>query len=388
MLTSTEEVRPSSRARDESYYRNHIAPCFGDLQLASIDHLTVREWIAELNDLGLAPATVRKAHQVLSKMLRAAVDAGLIASSPCERQPLSKLENHEMRFLAPVEAAELADAIDRRYRSLVLVGAYGGLRAGELFGLRRDRVDLMTGRIDVAEIAVEVRGRHYFGPPKTQAGRRNVPLPRFVVDELTQHAGSLGPNQFVFPAPEGGPVRGSLFRRRYWLPAVEAAGVGPLRLHDLRHTAVAFWIAAGATPKEIAVRAGHSSVAVVLDRYVTCCRASRSASPRRLTGWRENPKQPPARAAVWCPWLRNCPPRPCRRTKRTGSKRPGLTLEPCSRRGTSGQRLGSRTQALRSPPPAQTRRLCPRRCGRSIRSALGSHGAGTSDLSGSPCHRL
>ncbi len=36
---------------------------------------------------------------------------------------------------------------------------------------------------------------------------------------------------------------------------------------DLRHTAVALWIAAGASPKEIAVGAGHTSVATVLDRY-------------------------------------------------------------------------------------------------------------------------
>jgi hypothetical protein len=40
-----------------------------------------------------------------------------------------------------------------------------------------------------------------------------------------------------------------------------------LRIHDLRHSAVAFWIAAGASPKEIAVRAGHTSVSLVLDRH-------------------------------------------------------------------------------------------------------------------------
>jgi integrase len=38
-------------------------------------------------------------------------------------------------------------------------------------------------------------------------------------------------------------------------------------VHDLRHTAVALWIAAGANPKQIAARAGHTSVSVVLDRY-------------------------------------------------------------------------------------------------------------------------
>jgi integrase len=44
------------------------------------------------------------------------------------------------------------------------------------------------------------------------------------------------------------------------VPATKAAGLQGLRIHDLRHTAVALWIAAGATPKEVAVRAGHTSV--------------------------------------------------------------------------------------------------------------------------------
>jgi Phage integrase family len=52
-----------------------------------------------------------------------------------------------------------------------------------------------------------------------------------------------------------------------WLRAVRAAGLAPLRPHDLRHTAVALWIAAGANPKEVSVRAGHTSVAFTLDRY-------------------------------------------------------------------------------------------------------------------------
>lgn len=71
----------------------------------------------------------------------------------------------------------------------------------------------------------------------------------------------------VFPAPEGGYLRASLFRRRVWAPALERAGLQGLRPHDLRHTAVAFWIAAGGTPSQIAAWAGHSSVVTVLDRY-------------------------------------------------------------------------------------------------------------------------
>jgi integrase len=267
--TTTVNLRPSTRARDESYARNHLLPHFGTMQLAAIDHFAIRSWVAELAASGLAPATVVKAHQLIGKVLRAAVDAQLIPSSPAERVPLPRVEREEMRFLGPDEIARLAATIDPRYRALVLVGAYGGLRAGELFGLRRRRVELLHARVEVAEILVDVRGHQLFGSPKTRAGHRTVPLPRSVTEELASHLGRVsgGPDDLVFTAPHGGPIRASGFRRRVWLPAVDAAGLAPLRLHDLRHTAVALWIAAGASSTEIATRAGHSSVSTVLDRY-------------------------------------------------------------------------------------------------------------------------
>lgn len=71
----------------------------------------------------------------------------------------------------------------------------------------------------------------------------------------------------AFTAPSGGPIRRGQFRTRNWLVAVQSADVAPLRIHDLRHTAVAFRIAAGASPTEIARRAGHTSVSVVPDRF-------------------------------------------------------------------------------------------------------------------------
>jgi hypothetical protein len=71
-----------------------------------------------------------------------------------------------MRFLTPVEIGRLTDAIRPPYRALVLVGAYGGLRIGELAGLRRERVDLLRGTVEIAEIMTEVAGKLQVGPPK------------------------------------------------------------------------------------------------------------------------------------------------------------------------------------------------------------------------------
>src|SRR4051812_39609829 len=52
---TTVDLRPSTLARDEGYYRNHVKPTFGDLPLSAIDHLQVAEWIAALNAKKLAP---------------------------------------------------------------------------------------------------------------------------------------------------------------------------------------------------------------------------------------------------------------------------------------------------------------------------------------------
>lgn len=265
---TTTNLRASTRAQNESYIRNHVLPVFGDLPLAAIGQLDVRRWVADLSASGLAPSTMRKVYAIFGKTMRAAVDAGLIAKTPCRAIPLPKAEHSEMRFLTPLEVARLADTIDERYRALVLVAAYGGLRIGELAALRRERVDLLRGTVEVAEVLTEVSGNLHVGPPKTRASRRTVTLPRAVVDELAEHLERYAsPDGWVFPAPQGGPLRVPGFRQRQWIPAVRASGLEPLRLHDLRHTAVALWIASGADPKQIAVRAGHTSVSFTFDRY-------------------------------------------------------------------------------------------------------------------------
>jgi integrase len=192
-----------------------------------------------------------------------------LLKSPCDGVKLPRIERVEMRFLDAGEIRALAAAIDPRYKAAVLLAAYGGLRAGELFGLRAKRVDPLRRTITIAETLVDVGGHPYFGPPKTRAGHRTVPLPRAAAEPLAEHLVTYGrkPDHLVFTAPEGGPVQLNVWRRRFWAPAVRAAGLAHLRPHDLRHTAVALWIAAGANPKEAATRAGHTSVSFTLDRY-------------------------------------------------------------------------------------------------------------------------
>ncbi|MGH8899304.1 MAG: site-specific integrase [Egibacteraceae bacterium] len=114
------------------------APTVRRLPLSAIDHLSVREWVADLTrpktegGAGLAPGSVEKVFNVLDKALQAAVDTRMLAANPADRVPLPTNERDEQRFLTPTEVVRLAEAMPERYRSLVSLAACTGLRIGEL----------------------------------------------------------------------------------------------------------------------------------------------------------------------------------------------------------------------------------------------------------------
>jgi integrase len=100
--------------------------------------------------------------------------------------------------------------------------------------------------------------------------RRTVLLARSIVREVERHLidyVAAGPEALVFTSLTGNPLYRGTFWPSVWKPAVRAAGLDGLRIHDLRHTYVSLMVAAGANPKEVSTWAGHSSVSFTLDRY-------------------------------------------------------------------------------------------------------------------------
>jgi integrase len=281
------KLRPSTKHRDLDYVERYILPTFGQLALGEIDFMSVQAWLAMLTETGplpwwdtakepkrkrrpVAATTAIKAKQILGKIMGTAVKAGKIKANPCTDVELPEIVRKDMRIITPTQIDALAEAILPRYKALVLVKAYGGLRIGELAGLRRSRVDVAKGRVRVEEIGVEVAGHLHYGAPKTGAGRRSIKLPAYVLGALVDHMDTYTgpePDAFVFTSPEGSPLRVPQWRQRCWTPAIAKAGLVPLRPHDLRHTAVSLWIDSGANVLEVSKRAGHTSVSFTLDRY-------------------------------------------------------------------------------------------------------------------------
>jgi integrase len=229
----------------------------------------VAQWIADLDARGYAPATVRKAYQLLAAALDAAVEYGLIGRSPCRGVTLPKPEaTADIRYLEASEINLLAEAIDHRYSAMVLTAAYTGLRFSELRALRVDRFEALRRIVRVSSSLVESRGQFYFDEPKSEASRRTVRVPPFLVDVLAAHLATYADGSgLIFSAPNGGPIRRSNFRRRIWLPVVAASVGPPCTFHDLRHSHAALLIAQGEHPKVIQERLGHASIKTTLDTY-------------------------------------------------------------------------------------------------------------------------
>jgi site-specific recombinase XerD len=77
-----------------------------------------------------------------------------------------------------------------------------------------------------------------------------------------------GPDDLVFTAALGGPIREHKLVERYFKPAAERAGLpAALRMHDLRHTAASLLIREGASIKALQRQLGHKDAVQTLNRY-------------------------------------------------------------------------------------------------------------------------
>ena len=291
-LAGRTNLTPKTRERYESIVEKYIKPRWGATQLGQVTHAEIQAWVA---GLGLAPATVKKIHRVLSMILAAAVKDGRLPRNVAEGISLPRVLVAEKRFLTHSQVEQLAKLVGDDWRLLVRFLAYTGLRWGEVAALKVSRVDLLRRRVIVAESVTPVRGVMVWGATKGHE-RREVPIPRFLAREIEQAIIGKGPDSLLFTGPRGAVLRAGTFRRAAMIPAAEAMGlcepkiVGGRRAtksvrnadgvlveiglwtkhlhpHELRHTAASLAIASGADVKVVQQMLGHKSATMTLDLY-------------------------------------------------------------------------------------------------------------------------
>ncbi|AUS29941.1 site-specific integrase [Rhodococcus qingshengii] len=273
------DVAPSNYRTLEAAWRNHVKPRWGHVRLVDIEPAGVEQWIAEMGRTikdpkdkkkilkkGSGATVIIRAYGVLAGILDDGVKSRRIAKNPArgvENLPSKTAKRHV--YLSADDVARLAHE-SGQHRVLVLTLTYTGLRWGELVALRVKDVEFLRRRITVHDNAVQLGVDHAEGLTKSRR-TRSVPVPQFILDELSRQCVGKALTDLVFPGPDGRFLPRPKSDGGWFVGAVKRAGVQTITPHDLRHTTASLAISSGVNVLALARMLGHTSAKVTLDTY-------------------------------------------------------------------------------------------------------------------------
>lgn len=286
-------------ARYRRIYAAEWRPTLGHFRLSQLDRVEVSKALNTVAAKGVSDKTVLNAWGVLTHMLKLAAQDGLIPRSPTIGVSPPRRTEHEKvehRYLTLSEFKAAYDATPDYWKPLIMLLASTGMRWGEAAALTVGDIDLdnMVVRVTKAEKQdPDNPSRTVVGPPKSKKARRTITLPNEARADLEPLLDRRR-NERLFLPPKGGPLRHRTFYRDIWLKkTLPDSGLREPwpRLHDLRHSHVAWLIAAGVPLPVIQRRLGHEKIATTIDTYGHLTpdlqRAAADAADLVLAGVRE-----------------------------------------------------------------------------------------------------
>jgi integrase len=258
-------VAKSNYRTIESGWRIHVQPRWGNVRIADIDLIDVEDWISQLRNAELSTTMIIRLHGILAGILDGAVKAKRLRSNPARGVDNLPSKTSKRRiYLTSDDVMKLADEAGR-HRVLVLTLAYTGVRWGEAIALRVRDVDFLRRRLAVHSNAVQMGVEHEEGPTKGRVAR-SVPVPRFVLEELSVQCQGRDRDALVFgngtdflPRPKSSDG--------WFIGAVKRSGVQRITPHDLRHTCAGLAVSTGANVLALARMLGHTNPALTLKTY-------------------------------------------------------------------------------------------------------------------------
>jgi integrase len=269
-----EERRPKTYQGYEGGVRLHLIPALGKKRLGKLTAREIRVFITTVREQcqcckhgwdasrdkprccaladpqccqsRLSTRMVQSIHAVLRNTLKCAVREEVMPRNVAKLVKVPVPRYKVNRGLTTAQARSVLNAaVDHRLRALYALALYLGLRRGELLGLRWDDVDLDGEKPEVVQTLQRVGGKFQLVPPKTADSGRTIPLPAPCLEALRKHRrkqfaerSAAWPDWqdhgLVFPSRRGTPMEPDNLRRS-WHTIRQSAGLGPTRVHDMRH---------------------------------------------------------------------------------------------------------------------------------------------------------
>jgi integrase len=287
--------------------RIYVLPRLGHRLMSDITRADIKNLLATLLREGgrkggpLSAKTVKNIISPLRRCLDAAVDDGIIGASPAAGVKAPRPPKPRIRTWEPAQIGAFLNALDEPWRTLFHLVAVTGMRRSEVLGLRWSEIDLDAGevRITAALVTTSDNVTIFREATKTSSSRRTIPIDSDTVDALRRHrvrelekrmalgeAWSGSDIDFAFTDEAGRHIKTDRATRMVERTASEI-GLPTIGVHGLRHSLATNAIRSGVSPKLVADRLGHASVAITFDLYTHVTDADRATSAemgRRMLG--------------------------------------------------------------------------------------------------------
>lgn len=261
---SSLRLRPTTRDQYASVLRSRLLPALGNERPEVLNSSE----IALVIDSARAPSTRRTLYAAWVKLSAFAVERGLLGVNTVRQFPRPPAADPPKREATPSEMTNLLQvASGHRWGIVAWLVILAGLRRGEALGLRWTDVDLDGQTLRVEGNLTRSSAGLIWGPPKTKHGRRQVPVPKVLADNLAAHRRRQLRQQsesaywkwsgYVVTNEIGGPVEPRNMSK-VWTGWAKQVGLTDRGMHLGRHYAATQLVSSGrASIVDIAAQMGH-----------------------------------------------------------------------------------------------------------------------------------
>ncbi|MBE6021594.1 MAG: site-specific integrase [Cellulosilyticum sp.] len=290
-------ISASTFERYKGIYDNYIATSsLGNMQLKNIKQIHLQEYFNGLTTL--SAASMKKTQFLLNGAFKSAISNNLIRVNPLTdfKLPTSQKEEKIIEVFTLEEQKAYIEALaDEMHGFLFYLTLNTGMRLGEVIGLKWEYINLEKNTITIAESINRSKVYAQDGSfeskmitksPKTQKGKREIPIPTFLLPKL-KALKLRSTTEYVFVTRSQRPLRPEYIRKCH-IRICKKANIKEISFHALRHTYATRLIEAGENIKTVQELLGHADVTTTMNVYTHVLDETKKAAADKLTALHEN----------------------------------------------------------------------------------------------------
>ena len=260
------ELKERSAKNKRYMIEAHVLPYFENKPMNSITPSDIIQWQNEIRAKGFSQTYLRMIQNQITALFTHASNIYNLANNPCKRvKRMGKADADKLEFWTKEEYDRFISGIEvgSRYYVIFEILFWTGCREGEMLALTKSDIDFTENRISISKTYYRTERKDVITTPKTEQSVRVIDIPQFLTQEIRDYVDKLyelPDDERIFPIVAEA-VQHKLKHN------CEKTGVKKIRVHDIRHSHVAYLINQGVQPLIIKERLGHRDIKITLNTY-------------------------------------------------------------------------------------------------------------------------